>query len=439
MSTEAMQPAGLGAWASDRGAVRVPEPTELANCLDGPKPVAIRSLDLDGDERVIHLGKARDGQDYARLIALARDDGAPLGWVSLPALDGVVDVEQVVGRLREQTQVKYPAHDEELAGTERGSGRDESLLTVVIATCGDVEASVRCVAGILGSEDAGETEVIVVENRPRGSTVAEALVDAFPGREDVRCVEEGRSGLANARNAGLRAARGELIAFTDDDVVVDRRWVAALREAFGAKGVDCVTGLIAPLELENEAQMAHERFASYAKGFDERVYGITEPSPGEPLFPYAAGHFASGANMAFRTRALRGLGGFDGDLGTGTPARGCEDLDVCIRLLLGGHRLAYVPGAIVWHRHPETEGGFRRRVFDYGAALGALLTKHLVFGTDRRGMLTRAATAVRYFFGRDSRKNASRGQSFGIHLKALELCGLVYGPVGYLRSRLVRR
>ena len=438
MSTEAMQPAGLGAQPSDGGAARVPEPTELANCLDGPAPVAIRTLDLDGDERVIHLGKARDGQDYARLIALARDDGAPLGWVSLPALDGVVDVEQVAERLREQTQAKYPAHDEDLAGTERRSGRDESFLTVVIATCADVEASVRCVAGVLDSQHAGEIEVIVVENRPRGSTVAEALADAFPGREDVRCVEEGRSGLANARNAGLRAARGELIAFTDDDVVVDRGWVSALREAFTARDAACITGLIVPLELESEAQINHERFASYAKGFDERIYDIAEPPPEEPLFPYAAGHFASGANMAFRTETLRALGGLDGNLGTGTPARGCEDLDICIRLLQGGHRLAYVPRAIVWHRHPETEGGFRRRVFDYGAALGALLTKHLVFGTDRWGMVTRATAAARYFLKNDSRKNQGRGQTFGPRLRMLELCGLVYGPVGYVRSRLAR-
>jgi GT2 family glycosyltransferase len=308
-------------------------------------------------------------------------------------------------------------------------------LSVVIATCANAEATARCVSRILDTEDAGPVEIVVVENRPQQSNVATTVTRLFADQLNVRYVSETRRGLACARNAGLAAARGALVAFTDDDVVVDSRWIRALRDAFADDTVECVTGLIVPAEFETNAQIDLERFAGYAKGFEARIYSIERPPPGEPLFPYAAGHFASGANMAFRTETLRELGGFDPHLGTGTPARGCEDLDICIRLLRAGHRLAYAPSAIVWHRHPDTDAGFRRRVFDYGAALGALLTKHIVLGDDRWSVVSRGLRGARYFINPRSRKNAGRGDDFPPTLRVLELAGLAYGPLAYLISR----
>ncbi|HEY5287847.1 MAG TPA: glycosyltransferase, partial [Solirubrobacteraceae bacterium] len=161
--------------------------------------------------------------------------------------------------------------------------------------------------------------------------------------------------------------------------------------------------------------------------------------PDQPLFPYTAGYFGSGANMAFRTEALRRLGGFDPVLGTGTRARGCEDLDVCIRVLNAGSRLAYEPRAVVWHRHPDTHAHLRRRAFDYGTALGAMLTKHLLIGPDRRSMISRIPQAARYYTAPGSRKNATRGDAFPASLTRLERVGLLYGPLAYLASRLEAR
>lgn len=411
----------------------------LTDHLEAEVPMAVRSLDLEDPQTTIRLPRSPTERPYTRLLGLVRAGGHPLGWISLPvASDGSVQVADPLAAIK--LELAPDANCAPRLKNGRVDAPSEAdLFSIVIATCADAEACVACVRGILAAAGPGPVEVIVVENRPGRSDVAEALHEAFAENERVRYVEERRPGLACARNVGLSAARGELVAFTDDDVAVDDRWVRALRAAFAEYPVDCVTGLIVPAEFETPAQADVERFAGYAKGFDARVYALDCPPSDEPLFPYAAGHFASGANMAFRTSALRELGGFDPHLGTGTPARGCEDLDVCIRLLQAGHQLAYAPSAIVWHRHPDTSEGFHRRVFDYGAALGAMLTKHVVLGADRWGILSRAWQGFRYFVRPGSRKNVGRDHTFPVSLKVLELTGVAYGPIAYALSRLRAR
>jgi len=409
----------------------------LTACLDGAAPTAVRALDLETAKGRMLLGQTPQGRDYVRLLALVRSAGRPLGWVSLPAdSDGGVELN---GMAADVEVIGLGLEEGNHAAGDRGRTATGSLLSVVVCTCANAEAVLSCVTAIFDCHGEAPLEVVVVENRPEGSGVAQALRHAFGDDGRVRYVEETERGLASARNAGMAVARGEYIAFTDDDVAVDAGWVAALREGFAAHDAACVTGLIAPLEFQNEVQVQVERFAGYGKGFDKRVYRIDAPPADEPLFPYAAGAFASGANMAFRSDVLRELGGFDRRLGTGTPTRGCEDLDIAIRLLQAGHTLVYEPAAIIWHRHPDTSVAFRQRVFDYGAALGAMLTKHLLFGADRRSMVFRAARAARHFVGGTSRKNAGREPNFPLRLKLLELIGLACGPLGYFWSLMERR
>jgi O-antigen biosynthesis protein len=439
--------------------------SSAAECLDGGTPVAVRVIDVERGVSELRVPPSSSGKPYHRLLALVRRDGWPLGWASLPvspdgtvALDAVCGLADLASRpAPSPVQVgDWPADAASAAPDESclidgrtapswrdrisgDSARDRaaaSLLSVVVATCANAKSVVGCVEAIKTGA-AGPCEVVVVENRPAGSTVERVLMERFRDDDRVRYVEERRAGLARARNAGLRAARGDVVAFTDDDVLVDPEWVPAIRAAFAkTPQVDCVTGLILPLELETPTQLLVERFAGYGKGFVPRVYSLEKPPYDQPLFPYTAGYFGSGANMAFRTRALRDLGGFDPVLGTGTRARGCEDLDICIRLLHAGRSLAYEPRAIVWHRHPDTNPQIRRRAFDYGASLGAMLTKHILLGSDRWGLISRVPQAARYYTNPKSRKNASRGPMFPKSLTRLERVGLLYGPVAYLVSRL---
>ena len=143
-----------------------------------------------------------------------------------------------------------------------------------------------------------------------------------------------------ARNAGIAVAHGEIVAVTDDDVLVDRRWLEWIGRAFASEpDAACVTGLTLPGDLETESQVFIEQFAGFGKGFERRVFRLSTPT--SPLSPFAAGEYGSGASTAIRRGVMWELGGFDRDLGAGTIARGGEDLDLFIRVLLAGHAIVY--------------------------------------------------------------------------------------------------
>ena len=228
------------------------------------------------------------------------------------------------------------------------------------------------------------------------------------------------------------------MAFTDDDITVDPGWCGSLREAFARDpGASCVTGPILPAELETDAQVLMERFATLGKGFVRRTYSLACPPARDeqPLFPYTAGFLGSGGNAAFDREALLALGGFDPALGIGTPAHGGEDLDIFIRLILAGRTLVYEPGAIAWHPHPSAMGALSREVFSYGGGLGAMLTKQLVAGPQRLRLIEKIPRGFGYLANSGSRKNAAKGSGYPSYLDRLEQAGLALGPAGYACSR----
>lgn len=313
--------------------------------------------------------------------------------------------------------------------------RHTITVSVVVTTCAMPEQACRAVASILTGAHA-PLEVIVVENRPRGSRTAETLRERFDGDARVRYVEESSRGLSRARNAGLREARGEVVAFTDDDVVVDQRWLGAIATSFAAAPTTaCVTGPILPLALETDEQLIFEQFGALCKGFDRRVYTADRPPADDPLFPYAAGRFGSGANIAMRTETARALGGFDVHLGAGTPARGGEDLDLFIRVLRRGGTIVYEPRALLRHEHGRTWRDLRRHAFNYGAGLTAMLTKQFDAGTDRFDLLRRIPAGIRYELDPTSHKNAGKGPDYPKRLDWLQRAGMIAGPILYLASR----
>ena len=109
-------------------------------------------------------------------------------------------------------------------------------------------------------------EVLVVDNASIDERTA-----AVAARFGVRYVRESRPGLDWARNRGIRESRYSIIAFIDDDARADPNWLSALARAFEDCQVDAVTGLVAPLELETEAQQLYEfAYGGMGKGFESR-------------------------------------------------------------------------------------------------------------------------------------------------------------------------
>ena len=175
-------------------------------------------------------------------------------------------------------------------------------------------------------------DVLVIDNASAGAQTAE--VAAAMG---VRCVREPTPGLDVARNRALGEARGDWLAFIDDDAVMDAGWHRGFARAAGVHAdAGALTGLVLPFALATEAQIVFERCGGFRRGGSPlRWAGSTKP--GRPYYPCGAGIFGAGCNMAFRRDVLLALGGFDEALDTGAPLPGGGDLDIFYRLLRAGH------------------------------------------------------------------------------------------------------
>jgi glycosyltransferase involved in cell wall biosynthesis len=316
------------------------------------------------------------------------------------------------------------------AGLRRPSGPPVS---VVIATRDRTESLLRCLASV-SRLDYPRFDVIVADSAPRSDATAQALrARDWPFR--LCYTRAPRPGLALAHNTALGKVTGELVAITDDDVEVAPGWLAALAQAFAESGATCVTGLIMPAELETRAQLLVEQAGGFARGLDPRVFTATTPEPG-PLYPFAAGRFGSGANMAFRTGWLVSRGGFDPATGAGTPARGGDDLTAFLDVIIEGGTLRYEPAAVVRHWHRRDYEGVRRQAFGYGAGLGSYLTASLCARPALlAAMARRAVPGVRYLLDPGSAKNDGQAADFPRELIWRERAGLAVSPVAYAVSR----
>jgi O-antigen biosynthesis protein len=309
-------------------------------------------------------------------------------------------------------------------------------VSVVVATRDRPTELGHCLRSLIAQSHPAD-RIVVVDDAPGGLETPATVIACDPAGTHLRYVEGEGGGLAAAHNRGLLEVDTPIVAFTDDDVLVDQRWLEAIVEAFAiAPQVGCVTGMILPVELETPEQVWLEGYAGFNKGGERQQFDLADNRPDEPLFPFAAGLLGSGANMAFSTAALREMRGFDPALGAGTRARGGDDLAAFLEVLLRGHRLVYEPAAIVRHRHARDYSGLRRMVYGYGVGLTAYLTKCVL---DHPGLLAPAVRqlprAAAHVLSPRSAKNARRPHDYPRELARLERLGMLAGPIAYLRSR----
>ncbi|MEU7283100.1 glycosyltransferase [Streptomyces sp. NPDC045431] len=410
-------------------------------------PIAVADLDLDDltdldpdldpDGASIRSFRCAD-EPTEWVFALVRVRGRPVGTV-LGRVAAPADPARAVAALAR----------ERLAGTEPRPPvepyGDLPRTTVVVATRERAGRLARALDSLL-AQDHPDHETVVVDNAPRTTATRELVAAKYP---TVRYVREDVPGLAAAHNRGAAVADGAVLAFTDDDVVADPHWLSALTAPFAADpGTGCVTGLILPARLRTPAQVLLESHGGFAKGFTPRTWDPARPPADEPLFPFTAGSFGSGANMAFRASALKAVGGFDPATGTGTPAKGGDDLYAFVRVLAAGHRLLYTPDALVWHHHRETWQDLRRQAYGYGAGLTAYLT---ALAVRRPALLPALLARLPRGLAHARAMTAARGAAPGVaapgahgahghpwprSLSRLERLGMLYGPVGYARARL---
>jgi GT2 family glycosyltransferase len=398
-------------------------------------------------------GSGAAGGRAQHALVLVRLHTAPIGTLVTDAPGGVLDpascaeaawtsLAAQLGAHLEADAVACPPpvpgqHDDSLPSCRRETAAvhaDAPPVTVIVATRERPHQLAACLDS-LARLDYPDYEVVVVDNAPEsGATAALVRHRAEP---HVRYAREGQRGLAAAHNRGLGLAEGTVVAFTDDDVIVDRHWLTEIARAFRADpGVACVTGLIMPAELRTRAQILLEAHGQFGKGYQRRVVDCRARRPADPLFPFTTGRLGSGANMAFDRGTLRALGGFDPAIGAGTLARGGDDLAAFFAVLAAGRRLAYQPGALVWHRHRRDAASLAGQAYGYGVGLGAYVASILAHHPSVIGQAVRLAPAgVVYALHRDSPRNAGLAGIWPRQLARLERRGMLFGPLAYGISR----
>jgi GT2 family glycosyltransferase len=238
-----------------------------------------------------------------------------------------------------------------------------TLTVIVCAYTMDRWDDLGAALASIRAQDEPPAETILVADHCH--ELAARAARAFP---DVRVLRNrGRRGLSGARNTGVAGARGDIVAFLDDDATAEPDWTMRLLDAYTDPNVLGVGGRIRPVwDTERPAWLPTE--------FDW-VVGCTYRGMPEHAAPVRN---LIGANMSFRRRVLVDTGGFRTDLGrVGSRPLGCEETELCIRAAARhrGGTLAYEPAAVVHHRVPAartTWRYFRARCWAEGLSKAAV-------------------------------------------------------------------
>jgi GT2 family glycosyltransferase len=233
-------------------------------------------------------------------------------------------------------------------------------LTVVLCTYNRRRLLPRTLASLAAVRAPGLAwELVVVDNNSTDGT--REVVEGFvrEGRVAARYAFEPRQGLAHARTRGVGEARGEIVAFTDDDVAVEPGWLAGLVDAFRTTDAAAVGGKILPVwEVECPAWLTRSLWGYLALlDHGDAVRALEVPD-------------LWGANFAVRRVMLEKYGGFDTARGR-VPGRlyAGEETALLRRLLEHGERVVYTPAAVVHHWVPADRmrrSYFRRWRHDQG-------------------------------------------------------------------------
>ncbi|BAZ11714.1 family 2 glycosyl transferase [Calothrix sp. NIES-4071] len=317
-------------------------------------------------------------ENHTGVALILRRQDKPIGFFmqALPA-KSVLTSETIMQIISNQVGKKIIEESirEELK-VEAANYGDFPSLTVTICTKDRPDNLARCLKSLIKLQQSDleakpRFEILVVDNAPSNNSTKE-LVAAL---STVSYVREPKPGLNFARNRAIQEANGEILAYIDDDVVVDRNWLNGLMEAWAENtSAGAFTGQVLSYALETEAQIVCEQRGGFRKGFDKIRFGQTLPD--NPLYPCGAGVFGVGCNMAFRREILIKLGGFDEALDAGAALPGGGDHDMFYRVVRAGYILVYEPLYLVYHEHRRDYAGLKRQYSrSWGLGFTSYITK----------------------------------------------------------------
>lgn len=221
-------------------------------------------------------------------------------------------------------------------------------ISVVVCTYNGSRTIRDCLEGLMRLEYPN-AELIVVNDGSTDGT--EAIVREY----DVRLISTPNMGLSSARNTGLEAATGGIVAYTDDDARPDPHWLHYLADAFMRYPFAAVGG------------------PNIAPPGDGPIADCVANAPGGPvqvLLTDTIAEHIPGCNMAFRRDRLLAVGGFDVQYRTAG-----DDVDACWRIEDAGGTIGFAPAAMVWHHRRNSVSMFWRQQNGYGRAEAMLERK----------------------------------------------------------------
>ena len=215
-------------------------------------------------------------------------------------------------------------------------------------------ATLRGCLEALQKVDYPDFEVMVVDDGSKDST--QSIVAEFPL---VKNILQPNRGLSVARNVGMQAATGEIIAYTDSDCMPDSDWLYFL---------------VSTLLHSSYAAVGGPNLNPPAQGPIPAAVAACPGAPTHVLLSDTEAEHIPGCNMAYWKSVLEEIGGFDPEFRTAG-----DDVDLCWRLMQAGHRVGFSPSALVWHHRRFTMQAYFRQQKGYGEAEAMLRFKHMQY------------------------------------------------------------
>jgi glycosyltransferase involved in cell wall biosynthesis len=240
-------------------------------------------------------------------------------------------------------------------------------VSVLVSTCNRCD-KLRMLLDTMKAKGAAwptETEVLVIDNNSSDAT--KQVVTEYTRLENpvFRYLWESEPGKSRALNVGIREARGELIAFTDDDCIPSPNWVASILKEFDSDSELSVLG--GRVELYDKRDLPQAILLSNSRTIVTNAREVCETPA------------IIGANMAFRKTVLKVTRGFDPLLGPGSICEAFEDLDLIYRALKRKVKIVYSPEVTVFHNHGrKTELDENKTSFAYALGRGAFFVKYIL-------------------------------------------------------------
>jgi O-antigen biosynthesis protein len=399
-------------------------------------PIAVRGIELSRP-----LVAIEDVQAFAivRLFLFWRD--IPVAWVDFANQYQTISVARLEPIIAAQSWEK-PIEADRFC--------DDIPVSIVIATCDRPEALTQCLTAVLAQKTTRSVQILVIDNRP-DSGQTKPVIDRFekgfessfeiPKPFTLTYIAESRPGGSFARNAGFRAATGEIVMTVDDDVTLPPDWLERILAPFNEPSVSVVTGNLLPGELDTRSQQIFENYGNGGLGRGFKSFEVDRAWFDRQRLAVPTWELGATANAAFRSEIFRDrrVGLMDEVLGPGMPSGAGEDLYFFYRILKAGYHLRYEPLAWGWHQHRRTMAELQRQLFNYGKGNIAYHSHALIYDRDFR-VLAMVFIFLPIYYSKQVLIAIFIDRRYPLSLRLAEIAGLFAGPWGYWRSvRLIKR